>query len=275
MAEIPSGVLARLEDGEIETVNLMEWLAVDMSALARNVAMRMNFGRIRSALEAAAAGMANQGVTARLILAGEAVARAVPDFDHSDFRILATHASDVVRQWACYAVNTADIKRSLADRLALTLPFAADHNMTVREAAWMAFRPHIFGRVQDVVVLLEPISRSPNAYVRRFAIEALRPRSVWGVHIEALKRDPEIALCLLENVRQDAVRYVQQAVGNWLNDASKSRPDWVAETCARWSSEGNPFTNWIIRRGLRTVARQASKTTAGRLLLHHEGDPEG
>jgi 3-methyladenine DNA glycosylase AlkC len=256
IGEIPSSVLARLEAGEIETVNLMEWLATDMSALARNVAARARSGRLRSALEEAAAVMAGQGVIGRLKLAGRAIADTLPDFEGPDFTSLAEHASDLVRQWACYAVNHAAIRRSLAERLTLTLPFAADPNMSVREAAWMAFRPNILARVQEAIALLEPVSRDADQSHRRFAIEATRPRSVWGAHIELLKRRPEKALPLLDNVRQDKARYVQLAAGNWLNDASKSRPDWVAQTCARWSTEGNPQTAVIVRRGLRTLARR-------------------
>lgn len=181
-------MLAQLESGEIETVNLMEWLAVDMSALARNVAVRLSLGPLRCALEQAAGAMSGSGVTARLTLAGRAIAEAVADLDGPEFRHLAAHASDIVRQWACYAVNSSGIERSLSDRLTLTLPFAADANMSVREAAWMAFRPHIIVALEEAITLLEPVSRSPNARERRFAIEALRPRSVWGTHIETRSR---------------------------------------------------------------------------------------
>jgi 3-methyladenine DNA glycosylase AlkC len=168
-----------------------------------------------------------------------------------------------VRQWACYSVNDCHIKRPLADRLNLTRPFAGDLNMTVREAAWMAFRPHILASVGEAVKLLEPATRDPNAFIRRFAIEATRPRSVWGAHCRELKRRPQVALLLLENVRQDQVRYVQLAVGNWLNDASKSRPEWVVEVCRRWSAEENRHTAAITRRGLRTLARQRAKIVQG------------
>jgi 3-methyladenine DNA glycosylase AlkC len=265
MAEVPPNVLARLGEGEIETVNLMEWLAVDMSALARNVAARLSLGPLRFAFENVAKAMTGRGVTARLTIAGQAIAETLADLDGPDFRYLAVHASDIVRQWACYTVNSGAVERPLSERLTLTLPFAADDNMTVREAAWMAFRPHILASVREAVRLLEPATRDPNAFVRRFAIEATRPRSVWGAHCEELKCRPQEALSLLENVRQDQVRYVQLAVGNWLNDASKSRPEWVAEVCERWSAEGSRHTAAITRRGLRTLARQRANAIEGRL----------
>jgi 3-methyladenine DNA glycosylase AlkC len=265
IGDVPQPILAQLAAGKIETVNLMEWLAADMPALARNVAAQLTSDRLRSALCRAASEMEQQTITTRLAVAGRAIAETAPDFEGPDFRSLAAHASDLVRQWACYAANDRGVRRSLAERLTLTLAFAADRNMSVREAAWMAFRPHIRATVGEAMALLEPVSRDPDANLRRFAIEATRPRSVWGLHISELKRHPEAALPLLENVRRDEARYVQLAAGNWLNDASKSRPDWVAEICSRWSTEGKPQTAVIVRRGLRTLGRVSGSTNPGNI----------
>ena len=254
--DVPLPVLKALAAGTIETVNLMEWLAADMGALARCVSNQVRGPSLRNALGEVADQVGDLSITARLATIGGAIAGAAPDLSDPDLKFLAGHPSDLVRQWACYAVNDSQIRLSRADRLRLTLPFAADRNMTVREAAWMAFRPHILPCVDQAVALLEPLTCDPNAFVRRFAVEVTRPRSVWGLHCEHLKRRPHEALSLLENVRQDAARCVQLAVGNWLNDASKSRPEWVVEVCKRWSAAGNPRTAAITRRGLRTIARQ-------------------
>jgi hypothetical protein len=116
MAEVPRGVLIQLQAGEIETVNLMEGLATDMSALARNMALRLSLRRLRFALERAADAMVDKGVTARLTIAGQAIAEAAADFESPTFRHLALHTSDIDRQWACYAVNSAATDRSLSER---------------------------------------------------------------------------------------------------------------------------------------------------------------
>jgi 3-methyladenine DNA glycosylase AlkC len=252
MAGVPASIRAALASGEIETVNLMEWLAADMAALAVNVASKARSDSLRFALQQAASEIQGQSITGRLKTLGRAVANASAPFD-PDFQSLAIHQSDLVRQWACYAVNEPSLGSSLSDRLALTLPFAADRNMSVREAAWMAFRPHIIPRVDEALDLLMPLTLHNDANIRRFAIEVTRPRSVWGVHIDSLKREPKRGLNLLQNVRRDPARYVRQSAGNWLNDASKSRPEWVAELCARWSLQGHPSTQEIVRRALRTI----------------------
>jgi 3-methyladenine DNA glycosylase AlkC len=253
LSAVPDDVLRLLERGDGETVNLMEWLAADMSTLARTVAKTTPSAALRGELETAAGAMAGQGVTRRLSIAGRAIARALPALDAPDFLTLARHKSDLVRQWACYAVNEPTRQLSVQERLARTKQFAADPNMSVREAAWMAFRPYLQLHLAECLQALETLVHDSDPNIRRFSVEVTRPRSVWGAHLPELKRSPSLALRLLESVKRDGSRYVQLAVGNWLNDASKSQPVWVSELCGRWGVEGDKATAAIVRRGLRTL----------------------
>ena len=129
--------------------------------------------------------------------------------------------------------------------------------MAVRECAWDSVRPYVAADLGRGIRLLEPWVRDPDPNIRRCAVEGTRPRGVWTPHIEALKEDPEPGLAILEPVRSDPSRYVQRSVGNWLNDASKSRPDWVRQVCSRWTEESRTReTAWTVNHALRTLHKR-------------------
>jgi len=239
-------------------------MATDMSALARTVAARTSNRCLAASLRRAADEAQGRGILDRLAVLGRAVSSAVTNFDCSAFLEISGHRSDVVRQWGAYAVSDSARNMTLKERLALTRRFAADQHMSVRECAWMAFRPHLSSQLVQGLKLLEAVSGSNNPSERRFAVEVSRPRSVWGRHIQELRERPEMGMALLTNVYKDDSRYVRLAAGNWLNDASKTRPDWVVEVCSVWSGSGDKRTKAIIRRGLRTLALRATLDVSSR-----------
>jgi len=244
----------KLNRGLDETVNLMEWLVVDFAQLAATVFAEAQYGPHGENILRQLSEMSAGGVTKKLILIGAAIARELRDPSHPLLEQLSTHRSDVVRQWAAYAVN-AFPGLNLSERLNATRRFAADHNMTVREAAWMAFRPHVVVDLKTAIGELGAWVHAAEPNVRRFAIEVTRPRSVWGAHIRDLKLRPQIGHRLLVPVKSDPSKYVRTAVANWLNDASKTRPDWVASVCAEWAHSATEHTLWIIRRATRSMPR--------------------
>jgi 3-methyladenine DNA glycosylase AlkC len=253
-------------------------MAVDTARLALTVAGELPSGRMRLALTEVSDSLASKGILDRLVLVGRAIAEAVDDLDDPSFRHLTTHRSDAVRQWCAYAVNNPSRAMSLNSRLEVTLPFAADSHMSVRECAWMAFRPFLVARLDEGLDLLTAVARSKDPRVRRFAVEVSRPRSVWGQHCFALKARPELGRRLLEAVRREQSRYTQLSVGNWLNDASKSRPDWVQALCGEWLLDGNEGTSSMVRRGLRTLQARAAlqqrsnaQATFRQLVPHNPG----
>lgn len=264
LTDIPEFVLGELSSGRCESVNLMEWLAADMCMLARSVADETKNVKLKQALIGLAQSMSGQSITSRLLSAGSAIAGSVRS--QEEFLHLSTHKSDLVRQWACYAVNDPAMRFDTQTRLKSTLLFAADSNMSVRETAWMAFRPALLTNLDFCLSCLTPLASDVDANIRRFAVEVSRPRSVWGAHISQLKRNPSLAQTLIEPLKDDSAKYVQLSVGNWLNDASKTRPDWVLEICNRWAASGGGNTLLIVKRALRTLTRTASSLDQGELI---------
>lgn len=135
--------------------------------------------------------------------------------------------------------------------------FAADPHFGVREIAWTAVRDEVGRDVGQMVQLLLPWAHEADANLRRFATELTRPHGVWCPPVPALKAEPWRARALLEPLKSDPSLYVRNSVANWLNDASRTQPDWVRSVCAQWSREsGTAATAFITRRALRTVNRQ-------------------
>lgn len=259
-ADIPPDVLRALNEGREETVTLVEWLAIDMPALLRSILPSVGLEGLREPLGAVADGLADQGVVARLKGIGATLFAAIRDRADREgvFEGLAAHPSDMVRAWAAYAL-AADAGLPLPRRLEATRRFAADRSVSVRECAWDSYRAYVAADLEEGLRLLEPWVHDHDPNIRRCAVEGTRPRGVWTAHVPALLKAPERAMGLLEPVRSDPARYVQNAVANWLNDASRSRPDWVRGVCERWTGESpTRETAWIVNRGLRTLRKRGA-----------------
>lgn len=250
VSEVPFDVLAALNRGDTETVNLVEALAIDQFALAAACLPTLGLGE---AVDRARASVDPKQPTApqRIRLIGEAIAAAGPA--KSKLGRLSRHPSDTVRAWAAVAaVGLAG--PNLEAKLAAVRPFAADRHFGVREFAWMAVRDAVAEQPLDSIELLVPWTAERDENLRRFASEVTRPRGVWARHITALKADPSPGLAILEPLRADPSKYVRDSVGNWLNDAAKTVPAWVRNVCDRWDRESPVAeTAAILRRARRSL----------------------
>jgi 3-methyladenine DNA glycosylase AlkC len=257
IALIPPEVLEALNDGLLETVNLNEFMALELPRLARSVAGHLGLDpdseRLHDtfAMLSAFKPMQRHGHISRALydLTAEH-----PERDALAHR-LATHPSDVARCWATQWITLSGL--ALPEQLQAARRFAADPHFGVREMAWMAVRDATIRSLDEALVLLRPWVADADPNIRRFASELTRPRGVWCAQIEGLKAEPWLGLPLLEPLKADPSRYVQNSVANWLNDASRTQAAWVRDTCARWLAQSSePQTGYIVRRALRTLAKQ-------------------
>lgn len=260
-SEIPAEVVAALNRGELETVNLVEFLVIDQTRLLKSVLTGLGIDQPahRRRLIAAATAQAEVGIMRRTAEIGRAFFATIANHPRfaEVYQLMVSHRSDIVRCWAAY-MDAADDTLSFPGRLKRVKPFATDNNPGVREVAWISLREVAAEPLVDEIERLHSWAKSKNHRIRRFAIEITRPRGVWCRHLPKLKNRPEIALPLLSLCCQDPEKYVQDSVANWLNDASKSRPDFVLETCQQWQAESDcKATARITHRAMRTLRKQA------------------
>jgi len=241
---IAPAILAELNAGTRESANLMEGLAVDFAALMAAAIPHVR-GDVRARLT-----VGKPSITQRMRIAGEILLEHVGFGELDSFLI---HESDTVRGWAAYVIGLAP-GLSLSERLTLIRPLANDDHFGVREWAWLPLRPYIAADIKRAIRILGPWVHEESTYLRRFAVEATRPRGVWTEHIAELKENPKLGLPLLSPLRTDPERYVQDSVSNWLNDAAKSRPDWVRDLVDGWADDcEDPNTLRICRRAVRSI----------------------
>ncbi len=138
------------------------------------------------------------------------------------------------------------------------LPLASDESMLVAESVQaFGLRPQADALGPEVLELLHDWINHPSEFVRRAAVEAVRPRGVWVKHLDWSVQAPAHLVPLLDHLRGDSSRYVANAVGNTLNDISRRNPELVLELAARWQmgEDAGPLQEHVIRKGLRSLLK--------------------
>jgi len=243
-------VIAYLNKGLIETKNLMEWLATDQLKLLKLVLKDIDRESWYIDFETAVNAQKKPTANSNTKVIGEVFG--ILTTDKTIYNTLKTHTSDLVRCWACWAESTHfDTVPDLVDAMK---PYASDKHFGVREVVIFASKERMIEDLDTAIGILSKWTNDTDENVRRYAVEALRPVGVWTKKIVAFQEHPEKGISLIAPLKSDASKYVRDAVGNWLNDASKSQPEWVISICSIWEKESpTKETAYIIKRGLRTI----------------------
>ncbi|GAB1306984.1 DNA alkylation repair protein [Bacillus altitudinis] len=256
--DIPHDVLFLLNQGKIESVNLTEWLAVNHMTLLHHVLPSVGLDHHLDGLTSKITQQkAESGMKAiRLIgqLLDEVLQKENGEKQTEVLQAFTHHVSDSVRCWAAY-MNKPRLS-TLEEKLAYIQPFAADPHFGVREIAWMSVRESLTDQLDQSIEHLTAWAKSNDENIRRFSVEAIRPRGVWTKHIESLKQEPMRAQPILDLLKSDPSTYVQDSVGNWLNDASKTQPNWVINLCEQWLKDSDTkATSRIVKKAKRTIVK--------------------
>ncbi|AIW87993.1 DNA alkylation repair protein [Bacillus mycoides] len=256
--DIPKEILQLLNKGELESVNLTEWLAINHIKLLENVLPSIG---LEGSLEFVIAELEKQNAETGMKvirMTGALLDKVIlKEKERKKAELMlqfSNHISDSVRCWAAFMNKKSN--DTLKDKLTYIRPFAADRHFGVREIAWMSIREDLSQNIEKSVDLLVDWAKNEDENIRRFSVESIRPRGVWSKHIEILKQEPDKALPILNLLKSDPSKYVQDSVGNWLNDASKTKPDWVIKLCEEWKKDTDiKSTSRIIKKAQRTILK--------------------
>jgi 3-methyladenine DNA glycosylase AlkC len=256
LKDVNPEVIAYLNAGKIETKNLMEWLAIDQLALLKTVlrpADKMDwYEPFEKAVNAQKKPTSNS--TAKVI--GETFAQLSDSLFVQTF--LSDNHSDMIRCWGCWAESI--FHDSIDGLLDAMKSHAADRHFMNREVVIFASKERIIDDLDTAIRILSAWVYEEDENIRRYVAEAIRPIGVWTKKIAEFQDNPEKGLSLLDPLKSDSSKYVRDAVGNWLNDASKSQPDWVKTVCNRWGKESTTKeTAYTIAKGLRTIEKNKCK----------------
>ena len=253
LKDLDPEVLEYLNAGTIETKNLIEWLATDQLLLLKTVLVDVDKMDWYTSFVEAVNAQKKPTANSNTKVIGETFAQLTDTtFIKSQ---LSNHTSDIVRCWSCWAESL--FQDDVETLLGTMKPYAADAHFGLREVVIFASKERLIEDLDSAISILSEWAVDSDENVRRYAVEALRPIGVWTKKIPAFQEKPELALPVLEPLRSDVSKYVRDAVGNWLNDASKSQPEWVKMLCNQWEKASKTKeTAYIIKRGLRTLEKK-------------------
>lgn len=97
-----------------------------------------------------------------------------------------------------------------------------------------------------------------NFHVRRLASEGSRPRLPWSFKLDAVIKNPDLTLLILEKLKTDSEPYVKKSVANHLNDISKDNARWMLRVIGHWD-KANANTLWIIKHASRNLIKKGNK----------------
>jgi 3-methyladenine DNA glycosylase AlkC len=127
--------------------------------------------------------------------------------------------------------------------------------MTRWTSAEFAVRPYLKHYPARMYQQMRDWAEHTSWCVRRLATEGFRPRLPWGMGIPVLKREPQLILPVLEQLKNDPSESVRRSVANNLNDISKDHPELVLEIAGKWLGD-NEETDWIVRHACRGLLKK-------------------
>lgn len=121
-----------------------------------------------------------------------------------------------------------------------------------------AIREYLKKDFHKTIKVMQKWAGDKNPHVRRLASEGSRPRLPWSFKLDAVIKNPELTLPILDKLKTDKEAYVKKSVANHLNDISKDNTDWMLRVLTSWD-KANAHTLWIIKHASRTLIKKGNQ----------------
>lgn len=146
---------------------------------------------------------------------------------------------------------------------------AAQHALTQRFTAEFCIRPYLLHHQQATLARLREWAHDDNAHVRRLVSEGTRPRLPWAPRLPAFQANPQLALPLLDVLKDDPSSYVRRSVANHLGDIAKDHPDLAVGTARTWLQGAPAAREALVRHGLRFLIKRGDAAALDALGVGH------
>ena len=131
--------------------------------------------------------------------------------------------------------------------------------VTKRSTGEFAIRPYLKAEPVKTLEIMQRWSKDDNFHLRRLASEGARTRLPWATKLTFLIKDPQPVLPILENLKDDPVRFVQKSVANHLNDILKDNYDFGMNIICEWLRDAPSARKWIIKHALRKQVKDGNQ----------------
>lgn len=143
----------------------------------------------------------------------------------------------------------------------------ACYELTKRFTSEFCIRPLLERHRTKTLKQLKKWTKDSNGHVRRLVSEGTRPRLPWSGRLKEFQENPDLAMPLLESLKDDELLYVRRSVANHLGDIMKDHLEFGLDVCEKWQKEAErkSFSDekraaryWLIRHAVRHPAKNGN-----------------
>lgn len=136
--------------------------------------------------------------------------------------------------------------------------------ITKRNTSEYAIRPYLEMYPKRTLSQMKKWSKDKNFHIRRLSSEGVRPRLPWASKLDSFIKDPKPLIPILNNLKDDKSKYVQNSVANCINDLIKDNPAIAKSLIEKWNVKSiSKERQWIIKHALRKLIKTKDKWALG------------